>query len=141
VSRIVQEKFEVRPEERPSSKAGAGWATDKSARDNQGLQTRTVTGRFESQAGDLYNSLPPGMDLDDQEVFRNHPLATAGCLQTGTQVTEDVTRESLKAGFDRKAMRPTDDMYTREHNDAFYDTVEVDGVVGFVERNNMLDRL
>jgi hypothetical protein len=141
VSRIVQEKFEVRPEERPSSKAGAGWATDKSARDKQGIQTRTVTGQYESQAGDLYNSLPPGMDIDDQEVFSNRSIATAGCLQTGSQVTDDVTKTSLKAGFDRKPMRPTDDMYTREHNDAFYDTIEVEGVEGFVERNNYLDRL
>ena len=59
----------------------------------------------------------------------------------GTQATNDVTQTSLRTGFDRKKLLPTDDMYTREHNDAFYDTVTVDGDEGFVERNNYLDRM
>jgi hypothetical protein len=65
----------------------------------------------------------------------------AGSLGSGTQVTDDVTAGSLKTGFDRKECCPTDDQYTREHNDAFYDEVHVDGVTGFVERNNYLDRM
>jgi len=65
----------------------------------------------------------------------------AGDMGTGSQATSDVNPTSIRQGFDRKALKPTDDMYTREHNDAFYDTVEVDGVEGFVERNNYLDRL
>lgn len=143
MSRIVQEKFEVRPEQKPEGTEGGAWLIgNNSARDRHRLQTRSMaTGKYESQAGDLYNSLPPGMDIDDQEVAEMRGLPLAGCMGSGTQATEDVTRESLRQGFDRKAMRPTDDMYTREHNDAFYDSVEVDGIEGFVERNNYLDRM
>jgi len=139
MSRVVQEKFEVQEPVTPPE--ASAWASDKSARDRQGLQTRESSGRFEAQRGDGYNRLPPGTDIEDQEVFKDHGLPMAGELGTGTQATSDVTRESLEVGFDRKAMSPTDDMYTREHNQAFYDSVEVDGVEGFVERNNYLDRL
>lgn len=62
-------------------------------------------------------------------------------MGSGTQVTDDCSVKAFREGFDRKPLRPTDDQYTREHNDAFYDTVTVDGVEGFVERNNMLDRM
>lgn len=141
MSRIVQEKFEVRATRNSNDDGSNGWKTDDSARDRQGLQTRGANGRMEPYKGDLYNSLPPGMDIEDQEVFRIHGEPMGGDLGTGTQATSDVNRGSLARGFDRKSMRPTDDMYTREHNDAFYDEVTVDGVTGFVERNNMLDRL
>lgn len=143
MSRIVQEKFEVRPEQKPEGTEGGAWIIgNNSARDRHNLQTRSqATGKFESQAGDLYNSLPPGMDIDDQEVANIRGLPMAGGLGSGTQETEDVTGESLRRGFDRKQLSPVDDMYTREHNDAFYDTIEMDGVEGFVERNNYLDRL
>lgn len=142
MSRIVQEKFEVRsPRNSNDDASSASWQTDKSARTRQGLQTRGQDGRLEPYRGDLYNSLPPGMDIEDQEVFKIHRQAEAGDMGTGSQETHDVTKRSLAQGFDRKRMLPTDDMYTREHNDAFYDEVTVDGVTGFVERNNMLDRL
>lgn len=142
MSRIVQEKFEIQAPPNANDDASGSWRTDKSARDRQGLQTRGGMGRFEPYRGDLYNTLPPGMDIEDQEVFRIHRQDIAkGGLGSGTQQTEDVTRKSLAQGFDRKPMSPTDDMYTREHNDCFYDEVTVDGVTGFVERNNMLDRL
>lgn len=139
MSRIVQEKFEVRAEQVPEGSEN-GWMSDTSARDRQGLQTRGGTGQYESYNGDDYQCLPPGSNIADQEVFNDRPMPMAGGLGSGTQVTEDVTRGSLRTGYDRKAMRPTDDMYTREHNDAFYDSIEVDGHEGFVERNNYLDR-
>jgi hypothetical protein len=141
MSRIVQEKFEVRPAQKPEGSEGGGWASDGSARTKKRIHTKNATGRFESVKGDLYNSLPPGMDISDQEVADLRTPVTAGDLGTGSQATTDVTAASLRSGFDRKELRPTDDMYTREHNDAFYDTVKVDGVEGFVERNNYLDRL
>jgi hypothetical protein len=139
MSRIVQEKFEVRPEQKPEGSEGGGWVSDKSARDRNGLTTRHPTsGRFQGRNG--YNDLPPGSDIQDQEV-RDIPEEPMAATFNGSQTTNDVTPESLRTGFDRKALRPTDDMYTREHNDAFYDSVKVDGVEGFVERNNMLDRM
>jgi hypothetical protein len=142
MSRIVQEKFEVRPAQRPEGTEGGGWASDSSARTRKGLQTRApASGRYESYNGDGLNDLPPGMNIEDQDRADIGEERNAGDLMTGTQATSDVNRTSLKDGFDRKSMRPTDDMYTREHNDAFYDSVEMDGVEGFVERNNYLDRL
>jgi hypothetical protein len=38
-------------------------------------------------------------------------------------------------------MRATDDEYSNAHVDAFYAEMDVDGEVGFVERNNTLDRM
>jgi hypothetical protein len=141
MSKIVQEKFQVNEPQNTNDDAHSGWVSDKSARDNNGLITRhPELGRFEKRGARL-NMLPPGANIDDQEIADIHAQPMGGCLGSGTQVTDDVTVGSLKAGFDRKPLRPTDDQYTREHNDAFYDTVEVDGVEGFVERNNMLDRM
>jgi hypothetical protein len=141
MSRVVQEKFEVRPAQNPNDDGKNGWASDASARDHLGMQTRAKNGRYEPYTGDGYNCLPPGSDISNQEVAYTRTPVEAADMGTGTQATTDVTPQSLESGFDRKDMRPTDDMYTREHNDAFYDTVEVDGVEGFVERNNYLDRL
>lgn len=142
MSRIVQEKFEVRSPRQPEGAEGGGWVSDGSARDKRRIHTKNAAGRWENVRGDLYNSLPPGSNIEDQEVadFKAQPMA-AGNLGNGSQVTTDVTTTSLRTGFDRKRLRPTDDEYTRQHNDAFYDSVEVDGVTGFVERNNVLDRL
>jgi hypothetical protein len=141
MSKIVQEKFQVNAPANPNDDAHSGWVSDKSARDNNGLITRCPElGRYQKRGARL-NMLPPGMNIADQEITDIHDQPMAGALGSGTQVTDDVTVRSLKEGFDRKPLRPTDDQYTREHNDAFYDTVEVDGVEGFVERNNMLDRM
>lgn len=134
MSRIVQEKFEVHAPQPPAP--SHQWASDASVRDRHGLQTRNGAGRFEPYRGDLYQSLPPGTDMDDQEVYLNRSLPMAGCLGSGTQETEDVTKESLRAGFSKKRLRPTDDEFYREHNDVFYDDVG-----GFVERGNNLDRM
>lgn len=141
MSRIVQEKFQVVVPQKPEGTEGGGWVSDGSARDKRRIHTRNATGRFENVRGDLYNSLPPGSNIEDQEVADFHGQPMAAGLGSGTQVTQDVTRQSLRSGFDRKKLRPTDDEYTRQHNDCFYDEVTVDGVTGFVERNNMLDRL
>jgi hypothetical protein len=140
MSRIVQEKFEVRaPRSEPSERA---WASDASARTRKGLQTRAGdNGRYESYEGDGLQCLPPGMNMDDQEHADLPTPREAGEMGTGSQATSDVNRTSIRKGFDRKPMSPTDDMYTREHNDAFYDEVTVDGDTGFVERNNYLDRM
>jgi hypothetical protein len=141
MSRIVQEKFQVDNPQNTNDDAHSGWVSDKSARDTNSLITRCPElGRYQKRGARL-NMLPPGMNIDDQQIADIHSQPMGGSLGSGTQVTDDVTVKSLREGFDRKALRPTDDMYTREHNDAFYDTVEVDGVEGFCERNNMLDRL
>lgn len=136
MSRIVQEKFEVRAPREPQD--ANAWATAASARRPKAKQL----GRAGRDSTDvMYQELPPGMDTYDQGIPPKRVPNARGGLGSGTQATVDVTARSLREGFSRKPMSPTDDMYTREHNDAFYDTVEVDGVEGFVERNNYLDRL
>jgi hypothetical protein len=137
--KLLTEKFEVHEPIVPEGIEG-DWATEKSARTNKGLQTRDNSSRFEPYRGDLYQSLPPGTQIESQEVFADSAMPWAGSMDTGSQATDDVNAKSLREGFDRKAMSPTEDGWTREHNDAFYDTVVVDGVEGWIERNNVLDR-
>lgn len=86
----------------------------------------------------LYNSLPPGMDITDQELadIRQQRTITGGI----DDVTDNPSGGDFKKGFVDCPFSPTDDMYTREHQDAFYEDVTVDGKTGFLERNNMLDR-
>jgi hypothetical protein len=140
MSRILQEKFEVRY---PQSQNGqSGWTTDASARRSKGgYRTRSTAGIYEG-VGKALNDLPPGMDIDSQNLadIPSQPMSM-GNLGNGDQVTTDVTEESLRMGYDRKKLLATDDAYTREHNDSFYDEPVVDGETGFIERNNMLDRM
>ena len=136
--KFVQEKFQVNlPQEPPEDHI---WKHAGSVRVKKGTPSARNSGAV------LYNSLPPGMDIEDQEMadHRKFNSSIAGNYARGHNagdVTQDCTEKSVKAGFDRKVCCPTDDMYTREHNDAFYDSPEVDGQEGFVERNNYLDRL
>lgn len=146
MSRIVQEKFQVNEPANRNDDPNVGWVSDRSARVKKGTPGREGRkgGDWQSKTMDnavFYPSLPPGSDITDQEMSDMRVMPMAGGLGSGTQITEDVTVSSLRKGFDRKSLLSTDDMYTREHNDAFYDEVTVDGVTGFVERNNMLDRM
>ncbi len=131
VSRIVQEKFQV--EFGPTEEAPGPWVCDKSARVKKGVPSRDPSNAT------FFNGLPPGSDGEDQELSdqRQMPLVMSG----QTDVSRDWSPEAVANGFSRLRMRPTDDMYTREHQDAFYDEITVDGVTGFIERNNVLDRL
>lgn len=58
------------------------------------------------------------------------PLSLAG----ETDVSNNV-RSAMGNGYSKLPMSPTEDMWTNEHQDAFYDDVG-----GFCERNNVLDR-
>lgn len=140
MTKIVQEKFEVRAPLAPEGPQG--WVSDKSARDLNMMQPRHPDhGRYQTNGSRMLQRLPPGANIEDQECadITAERMAEGG-LGSGTQATEDVTVQSLRQGFDRKKLRPTDDQYSNEHADAFYDSVVVDGVEGFVERNNYLDR-
>jgi hypothetical protein len=58
-----------------------------------------------------------------------------------TDATNNVTTASLKTGFEYDPMAPTDDQYSGEHIEMFYgEAFGDDRRVGFVERNNYLDR-
>src|SRR5271156_890877 len=102
MSRIVQEKFQVDEPQNTNDDAHSGWVSDSSARTRKGLQTRSPAGTYESYRDDGLNRLPPGMNIERQEIADIKPEPTAGCLGSGTQVTEDVTVRSLREGFDRK---------------------------------------
>jgi hypothetical protein len=144
VSKVVQEKFQINYPQEDNDNPHGGWITDMEARGKKGLE-----GREGSPGGDgasrpmnnavFHMSLPPGSDIEDQENADIRRMDLVSASEYG-QVVRDVNQTSLRKGFDRKAMLSTDDMYTREHNDAFYDVVEADGVEGFLERNNYLDR-
>lgn len=125
MSKIVQEKFQVN--EPLANPATHRWVSDKSARKSHSM-------------GERMNYLPPGMDIENQAHADIKAQGMASDLGVMSDRTKDVNMKSLREGFDRKSLRPTDDMYTREHHDAFYDTIKVDGVEGYVERNNVLDR-
>lgn len=154
MSRIVQEKFEVHQNYEPNDDSlaeGGHWITDAQARakknqpGREGLSGGDYRSRYMNN-NVFFNSLPPGMEIEDQEVcdIRKMEVNVSGGFPTALargDRTQDINATSLTVGFDRKKLRPTDDMWTREHNDAFYDTAVVDGVEGFVERNNMLDRM
>ena len=144
---IVQEKFQVNlPHDPEVEERRQGWVTDQEARTKKNTPGREgrpggdVNSRYMNNA--MFTlSLPPGTDLEDQEfvdcrqmglnLSGNHPTALAQ-----GDVSQDLKGEALRLGFDKKKLLQTDDEYTREHNDAFYDDVG-----GFVERNNMLDRM
>jgi hypothetical protein len=140
---IVQEKFQVRPAQNRNDEVG-GWVTDKSARVKKGLPGREGRpgGDWESKPMNnalFVNSLPPGTDMEDQELTdqRVFPMR----MSSEGDVTPDYSQKAMTKGYTPHKCCPTDDQYTNEHTDAFYDSIKVDGVEGFVERNNMLDRL
>lgn len=142
MSKICQEKFEVRLPDNHNEET-SGWVSDKAARTKKGLPGREgrAGGDPSSRTMDtavFYGSLPPGSDIEDQENSdqRVMPFSMGG----QTDVSKDWNPSAIRDGWSARKMRPTDDMWTNEHCDAFYGEMTVDGVTGFLERNNMLDR-
>ena len=87
-----------------------------------------------------YNQLPPGMEIGNQLAYsQDHfGLSLAGV----TDVSADTNRKAMGEGFTRKEMKATDDQYGGKHIDLFYgEAKDEHGNVGFVERNNYLDRM
>ena len=146
--KVVQEKFQVTYPDYDSKNEEdvQGWVTDMEGRAKKQLPGREGRAGGDSDSrfmnnGRFFNTLPPGMDIEDQEVadIRAMGLNIAGNFPTklaqGDVTNGELHAMSLRKGFDRKKLLATDDVYTREHNDAFYDDVG-----GFCERNNYLDR-
>ena len=141
---ILQEKFQHDYPQQRNDDASSGWQTDSSAR-----VKKNTPGREGAHGGDggirfvndavMFNSLPPGMDIEDQEMTdqRQFPIVMSGA----SDVSRDWNPEAVARGFQKKPMRATDDEYSNAHVDAFYAEMDVDGEVGFVERNNTLDRM
>jgi hypothetical protein len=141
---ILQEKFQVDYPQQRNDDEHSGWITDKQARAKKG-----TPGREGREGGDaasqrmnnaaMFHTLPPGMDIEDQEMTdqRRVPIVMSG----ESDVSKDWNPQAQITGFTRKNMRATDDEYSNAHVDAFYDEINVEGDVGFAERNNVLDRL
>lgn len=121
--------------------------TDKSARvkkmnpGREGIPCGDGPSRFMNNALATL-SLPPGMDIEDQEFTdqREFNHSVNGNFPRGRHAGDvsghELDASALRKGFSKKKLLQTDDEYSREHNDAFYDDVG-----GFIERNNMLDRM
>jgi hypothetical protein len=141
---LAREKFEIASRPNRNEDERRGWVSDRSARVKKGTPGREGQGEdWASKTMDngvFYNSLPPGSDGSDQEMADIRVQESSGPMGCGSQATNDLTRESLQQGFSRKEMAPTDDMSTNEHIDEFYADAIVDGVTGFCERGNVLDR-
>jgi hypothetical protein len=138
----MQEKFQVAFREYAEEGDPGPWMTDKSARVKKNLP-----GREGLSGGDpaskkmdnavMYNSIPPGMDIEDQEVcdIRVMNYSMSGSNPIGHNAGDVHNDEAVSAGYVKRPMSPIDEMYTGEHTDPFY------GELGFSERNNYLDRL
>lgn len=141
---ILQEKFQVDYAQERNDDASSGWISAKSARAKKG--TPGVEGRDGGDAASQrmnnavqFTSLPPGMDIEDQEMTDQRAFATV--MSGESDVSKDYNPEACRKGFKRLAMRGTDDEYSNAHVDAFYDEMTVEGETGFTERNNVLDRM
>jgi hypothetical protein len=144
MGKIVQEKFQVNYKDVSEDNT---WVSDKSARvkkgapGREGLPGGDHNNKFMNNAV-FFNSLPGGTDIEDQEMTdqRHFYMSINGNMAQGRNAGDltnnELTAQSLREGFSKKKLLQTDDEYTREHNDPFYDDVG-----GFIERNNMLDRI
>lgn len=141
---ILQEKFQVDYPQQGNDDEHSGWISDKSARTKKGTPGREGRAGGDPASKHMdnavnYASLPPGMDIEDQEMTDQRQMRTT--MGGESDVSKDWNAAAVKQGFSRKTMRATDDEYSKAHVDAFYDEINVDGDVGFAERNNVLDRL
>lgn len=128
--RLVQEKLQYTVTDESGDDAFSGWASHKSARKTKGTP---------SGVDAQFNHLPPGMRNTSQENadIREQKISR-GNLGQGDQFTADVSAESLRAGFSKKPLSPTDGALAE--SGGFYDEISVDGKTGFLERRNVLDR-
>ncbi|HEV7611421.1 MAG TPA: hypothetical protein VGO37_06070 [Steroidobacteraceae bacterium] len=141
---IEQEKNEVRLRFNDNEEVHT-WASARSARTQKGAPGREGRhgGDWESKTMNnavCYNSLPPGSDNTDQEMADIRKQEIAGPMGNGSQFTVDLSPQSVRDGFSRKHMSATDEYQSGERRSRFYDEASVDGKVGYLEKNNLLDR-
>ena len=114
---ILQEKFQIAPHAKNES--GESWASFESCRVTH-PQTR--------------------LQMPNNEILEPAMSSMNLSLAGETDVSDDVNGPTLIRGYQKRTMKPQEDMYNGEHVDLFYGDPTVDGVTGFVERNNYLDR-
>lgn len=134
----LQEKFQITVPGKIED--GEGWAADASARKTgESGFLHSNNAYSDGDATAKFNFTPPGMDITNQKrgTFNHMPFS----LASQTDVTNCVSPDAMERGFSRLNMKGTDDQYTGEHMDHFYgECCDELGNVGFVERNNYLDR-
>lgn len=121
----LQEKFQIIT---PTKEEGREpWATFESARDLDGQRVTSNT--------QVIRDMPPGMDISNQDSTEQSGMAFSLAGRTDVS-SESTSAEALECGYAKIGMKGSDDQYTGEHVDLFYGDSG-----GFVERNNMLDRI
>ena len=137
----LQEKFQITlPPKNDETSKDDTWQTFESARNaNDAALLHKNNSTSAEFVAPKFNMLPPGMDISNQRRMTNNeiPLSMAG----ETDPAGDVNAMAFAKGFSRYNLGGADDQYTGEHMDHFYgEAVDENGNVGFVERNNYLDR-
>lgn len=131
--KIVQEKFQLVEPANPEDSESTGWMSDKSARVKKGAPC--------GGKGVMLQSLPQGMDIDDQENadIRQEPSVIPGESDDSHDV---LTPKAARRGFRRLTTEPTDGNVGGELFYADISAEDSDGgtSTGFLERGNMLDR-
>ena len=122
----LQEKFQIVSPYSKKEDDGDKWQSFDSA-------------RVSESDGEQFNIMPPGMDISQPNArIEKMPLSTAGA----TDVSDDVSTESMQKGYARRELASAEEQYTGEQVDLFYgEAVDESGFVGFAERNNYLDRI
>lgn len=121
---------------------GGQWVSQSSVRVKKGMPNgrRALKHDMDSSA-EMLGSLPPGMNLEDQEITDQRVMNSsingnyARGHNAGDFTNDEVNATTVKQGYSKKKMLMTDDQYTCEHQDVFYLDVG-----GFCERGNVLDR-
>jgi hypothetical protein len=135
----LQEKFQIT--QPPTKEDGdEGWVMAHEVHRKHGYKVHNNSDSGEYAAVKM-NQTPPGMDIGNMlhypEFSTNMPLMISG----QSDVSGDVNPAAFEHGFSYVPMKGTDDQYTGEHTDLFYgEAVDEEGHVGFVERNNYMDR-
>jgi hypothetical protein len=133
----LKEKFQITLPN-PNPEQDGDWASFESARDTK--EEHPYNNRQSADKPDgKFNEMPPGMENSNQFAdIHDMPFALANGQSDVTKPDKDL----LKKGYTRAKLTGTDDQYTGEHIDLFYGIAYGDtkDEVGFIERNNYLDR-
>jgi len=133
----LKEKFQITlPGKETGNEPWASFDSVRTTKNEHAYNNQTSAQEVDGQ----FNEMPAGMDITNQAGGKNERLGYSLSGDT-TDVTSFNPQTDFKRGYRRGGMKGTDDQYTGEHIDLFYgEAYGDDGEVGFLERNNYLDR-
>jgi hypothetical protein len=124
----LAEKFQITAPPAKASEPDESWTTFASARNTSCCMTPEASAKF--------NRMPK------TQLHGVHEFVQATGGEFDVSGIKDPSVYSPAKGFIRREMNATDDQYGGEHIDLFYGEAKDElGNVGFVERNNYLDRM